>query len=97
LDGNARPGSNAGRVILISERSVMEVKIGGVYRHYKGNFYVVENIVHHSETLEKMVLYRALYGDGELWVRPLKMWSEIVNQDGQKLRFELVNSFQEAE
>lgn len=70
-----------------------ELKIGGVYRHYKGNFYVVEAVATHSETLEEMVLYRALYGNGKLWVRPIAMWSEVVNKNGQKRRFELVNEF----
>ena len=50
----------------------------GKYRHYKGNEYELVGIANHSETLEKMVVYRALYGAGELWVRPLSMWSETV-------------------
>lgn len=50
----------------------------GVYRHYKGNFYELLYIATHSETLENMVVYKALYGDGKIWVRPLSMWSEIV-------------------
>ena len=63
----------------------------GIYRHYKGNLYELIDIVNHSETLEKMVLYRALYGEGELWVRPISMWDEIVEVDGRKVkRFELV-------
>ncbi len=62
----------------------------GIYRHYKGNLYELIDIVNHSETLEKMVLYRALYGKGELWVRPVSMWDEIVEVDGRKVkRFEL--------
>jgi len=62
----------------------------GIYRHYKGNLYELLDIVNHSETLEKMVLYRALYGKGELWVRPISMWDEIVEVDGKKVkRFEL--------
>lgn len=62
----------------------------GIYRHYKGNLYELIDIVNHSETLEKMVLYRALYGKGELWVRPISMWDEIVEVDGMKVkRFEL--------
>ena len=62
----------------------------GIYRHYKGNLYELIDIVNHSETLEKMVLYRALYGKGELWVRPISMWDEIVEVDGRKVkRFEL--------
>lgn len=50
----------------------------GVYRHYKGNFYELLYIATHSETLENMVVYKALYGDGKIWVRPLSMWSETV-------------------
>ena len=59
----------------------------GRYRHYKGNEYEVLEIAHHSETLEPMVVYRALYGNGEVWVRPAKMWNEPV---GGKPRFERV-------
>ena len=61
----------------------------GRYRHYKGNFYEVVGVANHSETLEKMVVYRALYGEGELWVRPISMWSELVDvEGGQVPRFE---------
>lgn len=57
----------------------------GVYRHYKGNFYELLYIATHSETLENMVVYKALYGDEEIWVRPLSMWSEIVTlKNGEK-------------
>lgn len=60
----------------------------GVYRHYKGKEYELIGIANHSETLEKMVVYRALYGAGELWVRPLSMWSETVHVgDREVLRF----------
>ena len=48
----------------------------GKYRHFKGNEYEVIEIAKHSETLEPMVVYRALYGDNELWVRPAEMWNE---------------------
>ena len=54
----------------------MEVKVKSVYRHYKGNYYFVEDIATHSETGEKMVVYRALYGDHGLWVRPYDMFAE---------------------
>ena len=61
----------------------------GKYKHYKGNEYEVIGMATHSETLEQMVVYRALYGDRELWVRPEKMFSDIVDVDGKKiLRFE---------
>lgn len=54
----------------------------GLYRHYKGNLYEVLDTVRHSETLEPMTLYRALYGDHGLWVRPAAMFSEIVEIEG---------------
>lgn len=55
----------------------------GKYQHYKGNFYQVENIATHSETEEKMVVYRPLYGEGDLWVRPLSMFIEHVEIKGK--------------
>lgn len=55
----------------------------GIYRHFKGNRYEVIGIAKHSETLEPMVVYRALYGDGGFWVRPASMWLETVERDGQ--------------
>ena len=58
----------------------------GRYRHYKGNEYEMLEIARHSETLEPMVVYRALYGAGEVWVRPAEMWNETVG-DGNILRF----------
>lgn len=57
----------------------------GKYRHFKGNEYEMLGLASHSETLEPMVVYRALYGDGQLWVRPLAMWTEIVERDGQTM------------
>lgn len=69
----------------------MEIKIKGIYRHYKGNFYIVEDIAYHSENLEKMVVYRALYDDNKLYVRPYNMFLEEVNKNNQKHRFELVD------
>ena len=56
--------------------------IGGIYRHFKGNMYKVLGTAKHSETLETMVIYRALYGDFALWVRPLSMFMETVERDG---------------
>lgn len=53
----------------------------GKYRHFKGNLYEVIGMAHHSETMESMVVYRALYGEGGLWVRPAAMWSEIVEKE----------------
>lgn len=66
----------------------MQLPKKGRYRHYKGNEYELIGIANHSETLEKMVVYRALYGEGALWVRPLSMWSESVEVNGKTvLRF----------
>ncbi len=55
----------------------------GRYRHFKGNEYEVLDIATHSETLEPMVVYRALYGDRAVWVRPASMWNETVERDGK--------------
>ncbi len=70
------------------------IKIHGIYKHFKGNYYLVEEIVKDSETCEDMVVYRKLYGDGSCWVRPLKMFLEEVDHQKypnvkQKYRFEL--------
>lgn len=54
----------------------------GLYRHYKGGLYRLIGIASHSETLEEMVVYRALYGEHGLWVRPRSMWDEIVTAGG---------------
>lgn len=62
----------------------METQIKtGKYRHFKGNEYEVLCIAKHSETLEPLVVYRALYGAGEIWVRPVNMWNEMVERDGK--------------
>ena len=67
-----------------------EIKIGR-YRHFKGNEYEVLYIAKHSETLEPMVVYKALYGEGGIWVRPASMWNEIVERDGKTFkRFEYI-------
>lgn len=58
-----------------------EIKIGR-YRHFKGNEYEVLYLAKHSETLEEMVVYRVLYGERGVWVRPAKMWNEVVERDG---------------
>ena len=55
----------------------------GVYRHYKGNEYEVIGFAKHSETLEDMVIYKALYGEGGTWVRPLSMWENPVEISGK--------------
>lgn len=58
----------------------------GKYRHFKGKDYEVLGLATHSETLEQLVVYRPLYGEGGLWVRPAAMWNEIVERDGQRFR-----------
>lgn len=63
----------------------------GTYRHYKGNQYEVIGFAKHSETLEDMVVYRALYGEGGTWVRPLSMWENPIEVDGTTVkRFEYI-------
>ena len=59
----------------------MEIK-AGKYRHFKGNLYEVLYTATHSETMERMVVYRALYGERGVWVRPESMWTEHVERDG---------------
>lgn len=62
-----------------------EIKLGK-YRHFKGNEYEVIGIAKHSETLEEMVVYKALYGENGLWVRPASMWSEEITRDGKTFK-----------
>lgn len=63
----------------------------GKYRHYKGKDYQLMGMATHSETLEPMVVYRALYGEYGLWVRPAAMWNELVEVDGKMVpRFQYV-------
>ena len=63
----------------------------GVYRHYKGNQYEVVGFAKHSETLEDMVVYKALYGESGTWVRPLSMWENPIEVDGKTVkRFEYI-------
>lgn len=64
---------------------------GAKYRHFKGKYYRVLAVAHHSETLEEMVVYQQLYGEHGVWVRPLAMFLDTVERDGkQMLRFEEV-------
>lgn len=63
----------------------------GRYRHFKGNEYQLLYVARHSETLERMVVYQALYGERGIWVRPAAMWNEIVERDGyQGPRFQYI-------
>ncbi len=85
-----------GKNMDFGRRNFMKVEKYGIYRHFKGKYYLVLDIVKHSETREELVLYRALYGEKELWVRPLSMFTSLVDRDRypnvkQKYRFELQN------
>ncbi len=71
-----------------------EIKLHRVYKHFKGDYYLVEDVAKHSETGEDYVIYRKLYGDGSLWIRPLSMFMEKVDTNKypdvkQTYRFEL--------
>lgn len=68
------------------------LKTGSIYKHFKGNEYLVLHLAKHSETLENLVVYQALYGERGIWVRPLNMFLEQVQVDGK-----MVNRFQEKE
>lgn len=58
----------------------------GKYKHFKGNEYEALYVAKHSETLEEMVVYRALYGEFGIWVRPLSMWNETVVHEGREVQ-----------
>jgi len=69
---------------------INNIKIGR-YRHFKGNEYMVLGVAKHSETLEPMVVYQALYGEHGIWVRPASMWNDTVERDGKTYkRFEYI-------
>ena len=71
---------------LPTYKEAVDTIIPGRYRHFKGNEYEVLYIAKHSETEEVMVVYKALYGDLEVWVRPASMWNETVERDGKTYR-----------
>ena len=62
-----------------------ELVIGGIYKHYKGNEYKVIGVAKHSETLQELVVYQALYGEMGLWVRPKTMFLETIEKDGKEI------------
>lgn len=75
---------------------MQEIKINRIYKHFKGDMYLVVDFATHSETKEKYVVYRRLYGDGSLWIRPYEMFASKVDHKKykdvkQEYRFELQN------
>ena len=75
--------------------SEQALPVAGRYRHFKGGEYEVYGVARHSETEEQLVVYRPLYGAGDLWVRPLTMFTETVEHEGQTVpRFRLVENDQ---
>ena len=73
-----------------SEATTLALK-KGIYRHFKGNLYQLLEIAKHSETMEEFVVYKALYGEQGVWIRPLAMFEETIKRDGVNLkRFEFI-------
>lgn len=81
---------------------MQQIEIGKVYRHFKGNYYYIENVGLYSENKERMVIYRPLYNreDSKIWVRPEKMFFEEIDEKrednitGQKYRFEIAKDIE---
>ena len=81
-------------IMILGVNMIRKIKVKGIYKHFKGDYYLVEDIATHSETKEKYVVYRRLYGDSSLWVRPYDMFASKVDKKKypdvkQKYRFEL--------
>ena len=76
--------------LLAEQDDARELRRGGVYRHFKGDYYLVEDVARHSETGEELVIYRKLYGDGSLWARPKELFLSAVDREkypNAKLRY----------
>ena len=70
------------------------IKINGIYRHYKGNLYKVLCIGKHTEAMEDLVIYQAMYGEQLIWCRPVNMWTEEIEFNGNKIkRFGLIEDY----
>jgi len=84
--------------LIFTKTGVKQMAIPlGLYRHYKGNQYEVIGFAIHSESLEDMVIYRAMYGERGTWVRPLSMWDNLIEVDGKTVkRFEYIGDGSES-
>ena len=65
------------------------IRVGSIYRHYKGGRYIIIGIGMHTETSEEMVIYSPINDKNKIWIRPLKMWNEIVDEENNIKRFEI--------
>jgi hypothetical protein len=89
--GPPRPIANV-QAVKVATGAAMSIAIG-IYRHYKGQSYRVLGTARHSETMEELVVYQALYGDHGLWVRPAAMFAESIELDGEPIpRFALIDA-----
>jgi hypothetical protein len=79
-------------LLPVFSKEAQSIEVGSIYEHYKGLRYKIVAIARHSETLEELVVYQALYGDGDVWVRPLGMFEEQVMIQGHlQPRFRLLD------
>ena len=92
-----RDSSNRLLTLLATILALQTCMTGQYYRHFKGNIYKVLHIAKHSETLEDMVVYQAMYGERSIWVRPKEMFDESIERDGKVIRRFSPISAEEAE